>query len=90
MAKKRERLEVIYDMLRVIRDSHNKIKPTRLLYASNLSQKMFKTYVEELTEKNFIESYEEKKSKYFTLTEKGFEFLKEYKAITQVIESFGL
>jgi predicted transcriptional regulator len=54
MAKKRERLEVIWDILKVIQDSNNSIKPTRLLYASNLSPQMFKEYVEELKTKDFV------------------------------------
>ena len=47
MARKRERLDIIRDILLSIRNNH-KIKPTRLLYASNLSPQMFKDYVEEL------------------------------------------
>lgn len=61
MAKKRERLEVIHDILKVIQNSKNSIKPTRLLYASNLSPQMFKEYVNELLGKGFIE--EEKRRK---------------------------
>ena len=53
MAKKRERLEVIKDILMSIRQNKN-IKPTRLLYASNLSPQMFKEYINELIEKKFI------------------------------------
>ena len=47
MVKKRERLEIIKDILNSVRDS-KEIKPTRLLYSSNLSPQMFKDYVEEL------------------------------------------
>ena len=46
MARKRERLEVIKDILMSIRQNKN-IKPTRLLYASNLSPQMFKEYINE-------------------------------------------
>jgi predicted transcriptional regulator len=44
MARKRERLAVIRDILNAIRNTKN-IKPTRLLYASNLSPQMFKEYI---------------------------------------------
>ena len=50
MARKRERLEVIRDILKSIMSNKN-IKPTRLLYASNLSPQMFKEYVNELLKK---------------------------------------
>ncbi len=53
MAKKRERLDIIKDILMSIRENRN-IKPTRLLYASNLSPQMFKEYINELISKNFI------------------------------------
>lgn len=89
MAKKRERLEVIHDILISIRESDNKIKPTRLLYASNLSPQMFKDYIDELLEKKFIEELDEEK-KFFALTQKGFSFLNEYKIITDFIGNFGL
>jgi len=91
MAKKRERLEVIHDILRVVRDSNNSIKPTRLLYASNLSPQMFKDYVQELLTKGFIEeNIDKKEKKTFTLTKKGFEFLEQYKVIVDFIGNFGL
>ncbi len=52
-AKKRERLEVIKDILQTIKNTRQ-IKPTRLLYASNLSTQMFKEYINQLLTKEFI------------------------------------
>lgn len=93
MGKKRERLEVIKDILEVVKN-HRKIKPTRLLYASNLSPQMFKDYVHELLEKNFIKtesSNKDKKTKQeFVLTKKGFDFLQEYRVIENFVNNFGL
>ena len=65
MAKKRERLEVIWDILKVIMDNGS-MGPTRLLYASNLSPQMFKEYVEELKDKRFIEENENEGKKKFS------------------------
>lgn len=90
MAKKRERLNVIKDILNAIRETRQ-IKPTRLLYASNLSPQMFKEYVNELIAKEFIKiDINEKEKKTFLLTNKGNEFLEEYKVIENFIENFGL
>jgi len=90
MAKKRERLEVIKDILNAIR-TNRKIKPTRLLYASNLSPQMFKDYVNELIKKDFIKlDIDEKEKKTFSITRKGMEFLQEYKVIENFVENFGL
>lgn len=90
MAKKRERLEVIRDILKSIRENRQ-IKPTRLLYASNLSPQMFKDYINELLKKNFVKLEDDKKGKkFFILTKKGNEFLEEYKIIENFVENFGL
>ena len=90
MAKKRERLEIIKDILRAIRENRN-IKPTRLLYASNLSPQMFKDYINELISKGFIElDIDAKEKKTFSLTQKGYEFLEEYRIVENFVENFGL
>ena len=90
MVKKRERLEVIKDILNAIRDNRN-IKPTRLLYASNLSPQMFKEYINELISKKFIKlDIGEKDKKTFSLTTKGNDFLEEYRIIENFVENFGL
>ena len=89
MTKKRERLEVIKDILDAIRDNKN-IKPTRLLYASNLSPQMFKEYINELMIKGFIKLEIEEDKKTFSLTKKGNEFLEEYRIIEKFINNFGL
>jgi len=90
MAKKRERLEVIKDILNAVREKKN-IKPTRLLYASNLSPQMFKEYINELISKGFIKlEVGEKEKKTFSITKKGNDFLEEYRVIERFIENFGL
>lgn len=90
MARKRERLDVIRDILKAIQQNRN-IKPTRLLYASNLSPQMFKDYINELISKEFIRLEVDKKDKKtFALTKKGQDFLLEYKVIENFIENFGL
>jgi predicted transcriptional regulator len=90
MVKKRERLDIIRDVLNSIRENRN-IKPTRLLYASNLSPQMFKEYINELIGKGFIRlDVDKNDKKTFSLTKKGNEFLEEYKVIENFIENFGL
>lgn len=90
MVRKRERLDIIKDILKVIRENRQ-IKPTRLLYASNLSPQMFKDYINELISKDFIKlDIDKKEKKTFSLTKKGNEFLQEYKVIENFIENFGL
>ncbi len=88
--KKRERLEVIRDILNKVKENKS-IKPTRLLYASNLSPQMFKEYMAELLEKKFVQlDVDNKDKKSFSMTKKGQDFLQEYKIIENFIENFGL
>ena len=51
---KRDRLKVIYDILKIIKDNHNSIKPTPLLRYSNLSTNSFNDYMKELVENDFV------------------------------------
>lgn len=90
MAKKRDRLEVIHDILRIIRDHHNSIKPTPLLRYSNLSSQRFSEYLEELEEKGFVKEVESAGRKHITLTDKGFAYLERYQTIIGFIEEFEL
>ncbi|MFT4344082.1 MAG: winged helix-turn-helix domain-containing protein [Candidatus Woesearchaeota archaeon] len=89
--RKRERMEVIYDILSAIRDKNNSIKPTRLMQACNLSTPMFKQYIEELLQKEFVlEITNNKGQKFFSLREKGFRFLEQYQKIVSFVKDFGL
>jgi predicted transcriptional regulator len=91
MGKKRDRLEVIYDILRIIRDNHNSIKPTPLLRVSNLSSQSFSEYFLELKGKEFVKEIVDKKNKKFiTLTDQGFKYLEKYKQILEFIDDFNL
>jgi len=89
MVKKRERLEIIRDILTAIQKFKN-IRHAKLLHSSNLSPQMFKQYIGELLEKGFIKRGETGKIKYFVLDYRGMEFLKEYRNIENVIRNFGL
>ena len=89
MVKKRERLEIIRDILEVIREKRQ-IKPTKLLHSSNLSTQMFKEYISLSLNRELIEEVLIKKKKFFSLTDKGSSFLEEYKSIERVIRTFGL
>jgi len=91
MNKKRERLEVIYDILKIIREKNNSIKPTPLLRYSNLSSQRFTEYYSELLEKGFVKEVKDKKGKKFiTLADKGFRYLEKYQTILGFINDFNL
>jgi len=58
--KKRNRLEIIKDILKIIQDNHNSIKITPLLRKSNISSKRFYEYIKELQNKGFVMKIERK------------------------------
>jgi predicted transcriptional regulator len=89
--KKRDRLAVIFDILKIISDHHNSIKPTPLLRCSNLSSSSFTEYYSELISKEFVKEITDKKGrKYITLTDHGFKYLEKYNLILGFIDEFEL
>lgn len=90
MNKKRNKLQIVYDILRVIRERNGRIKPTHILYKSNLSYQMMEEYLNELIEKGFILEVKNKESKSYAITEKGINYLNKYSVINEFVSSFGL
>lgn len=90
MAKKRDRLQIIYDILKAIHDKNNRIRPTHILYKSNLSHQMMEEYLKELMNKDFVLMNNDKSGKTYSLTQKGFDYLNKYKLIAEFTDSFGL
>ena len=52
---RREKLEIVNDMLVAIQDKGGSIKPTHLLYKSNLSHKKMMEHIQELLSSQMIE-----------------------------------
>ncbi|MBM3233143.1 DUF4364 family protein [Candidatus Pacearchaeota archaeon] len=90
MTKKRNRLEIIRDILEVIKTKQGRIKPTHILYKSNLSYIMMEEYLSELKEKEFIEELSSGNGKTYRVTEKGLTYLDKYKMVSEFTSSFGL
>lgn len=88
--KRRDRLEIIYDILVIVNSNNNMIKKTPLLRFSNISPKSFNLYFDELILKKFILEVEEKGKKVICLGDKGFEYLENYKVIRKFIDDFEL
>ena len=96
MTLRRSRLELIFDILLAIQNKGGKIKPTHLMYKSNLSHKLLNNYLEELITKELVQVEEEfvKKRKSTTkavvITEKGLNFLAEFRRMREFTDAFGL
>jgi predicted transcriptional regulator len=90
MSKKRDRLQIVHDILKAVQDKNGRIKPTHILYKSNLSHQMLDEYLNELISKGFVVENKGKNGKTYSLTQKGFEYLNKYRLIVDFVDSFGL
>lgn len=90
MNVRRDRLQIVNDILGSIQEKGGKIRPTHLLYKSNLAHNKMKSYLAELMEKGLIKEDTDEGNKYYFLTEKGIKFIEEYQKVREFVDSFGL
>jgi len=90
MTERRNKIDIIHDMLRVTNDKGGKILPTHLLYKSNLSHQRMKGYIDELKEKHLIEEVKEDTKTFFVITDAGRKFIQQYHQLKEFTEAFGL
>ena len=82
--------------LSAIQNKGGKIKPTHLMYKSNLSHKLLNSYLEELLLKELVVVEEEivkkkkRAAKVVKITEKGLAFLAEFRRMREFTDAFGL
>ena len=92
VAIRRTKLEIIYDILSSVQAKQGRIKPTHLLYKSNLSHKKMVVYVQELISKGMLTEEEDLKhegKRMYVLTDQGAKFLADFKRMKEFTESFG-
>lgn len=96
MTARRSRLELIFDILLAIQNKGGRIKPTHLMYKSNLSHKLLSSYLDELLGKELVAIEEEfsrkkkKSNKTVVITDKGLSFLAEFRRMREFTDAFGL
>ena len=82
---------MVFDILTTVRDNGHRIKITPLIRNSGLSPQSFSHYYVKLLEKGFLEEIsDEDEKKLIVLTEKGSNYLKEYKTVLRFIKEFEL
>ncbi len=91
MKKRRDKGEIVYDMLSALWESRRGLKPTHLIYKSNISYVRLKRHVKELLEKGMVkEGTGEGGHKVYKITDKGIKFIREYDRMKRFMDSFGL
>lgn len=83
MAKKRSKLEIYLEILRVINKGEN--KPTRIMYSTNLSWIPLQQIIESLTSQDLIKEVELEKRKEYAITEKGKNVLNYFDGMKKLI-----
>ena len=90
-SKRRTKIEIIYDMLKAIQNKGGSIKPTHLLYKSNLSHNKMQEYLDNLKEKGMIKEEETiRGTREYIITDKGLKYIVEFKQIKQFSDAFGI
>lgn len=90
MTSKRGKPEIVFDILSAVQESSGRIKPTRLLYKSNLSHARLKLYMDSLMAQGLLRLDDIDGRKAISLTQKGYAFISEYRKMKALIESFGI
>ena len=86
---RRSKFDIFYDMLKAIELKGGVIKPTHLLYKSNLSHSKMKEYIDILKVKELIFEEAQKKKKFYKITDKGYGFLREFQKVKEFTLAFG-
>lgn len=90
MEGKRTRVDIIGDMLSSIVGKGGQIKPTHLMYKSNMSHVQMKTYIDDLVNKDLIKKVKKGGYDYVIITDKGHEFLQKLREMREFEKAFGL
>jgi len=89
LPKYRSQMRIYVDVMRVIQREDNRAKPTRILYGANLSHDRLLKYLEELKTLGGIEEVANEDDRFYKLTQKGIEFLNQFRAIERFAGAFG-
>jgi predicted transcriptional regulator len=87
---RRERIDIVLDMLTAIRDKGGKIKPTHLMYKANLTHRQMKSYLDDLVNKNFMGYEKIKDAKYILITDEGRKFIEKIYEMQDFEKMFGI
>jgi predicted transcriptional regulator len=89
MNKKRTKIEVIRDILNVLK-TNREVKITHIIYKANLSNNSIKPYIDNLLKNKLMIEVLEADKRFYKITLKGMEFLSEFEKIKIFSESYGL
>ncbi|HYA22202.1 MAG TPA: winged helix-turn-helix domain-containing protein [Thermoproteota archaeon] len=87
--KYRSSISIVADILNSIKEEE-RIGKTRLMQKANLPTDRMQEKLDELISLGLVVEESEDDRKYFRLTEKAYDFLREYERTTQFLSAFGI
>ena len=91
MQKKRDRSDIVADMMNAIINKGGEIKPTHLMYKSNLSHGQMVLYLDDLIKNHLVERIKKPTGyEYIIVTNEGYAFIEKLKAVKEFEKTFGL
>ncbi|MFH1325491.1 MAG: winged helix-turn-helix domain-containing protein [archaeon] len=90
MDRKRSRVEIIHDILKIIQERGGRIKKTHLMYKANLSHNQMKLYLEELEKNGLVGNEDSGNKTLLCITRKGRDFFIKYMQFREFEKTFGL
>lgn len=87
--KYRSQMKIYVDIMRVIQREENRARPTRILYGANLSHDRLLKHLDELKTLGVIEEVVDSEDRFYRLTQKGIEFLNQFRAVERFATAFG-
>jgi len=88
-SKYRSQIRIVADILHAIEREKGNAKPTHILYGANLSHDRLVKYLTQLKEQDLIEETGVSDRTTYSLTDRGAEFLREFRKVSQFAEAFG-
>jgi len=89
LPKYRSQMRIYVDIMRVIQREDNHAKPTRILYGANLSYDRLVKHLDELKTLGVIEEIADGDDRFYRLTQKGIEFMNQFRAVERFASAFG-
>jgi len=90
VTERRTKADILFDILRIVQQNQGKTKTTRILYGANLSYSRLKKYLDYLIQNGFLEKTQSDRSTFFLITEKGLDFINQFRKIKRFSEAFGI
>jgi len=90
MNARRTRTQIFIDILRSIQNSNGRMRKTHIVYKANLTNSRVESYLDFLLSKEMLREESVGNQKFYTITERGLQFLSEVHKLREISDAFGV